>query len=96
MDACHTCDNRGCCNPGHLYEGTRKQNMGDAKERGRLRTPTPLRGEANPLARLTQAQVDAIRASKPRPQTHDSFDLAARYGISYNGIRRIVTWKAWQ
>lgn len=35
-DACHRCDNPPCCNPAHLYVGTRKQNLGDAVERSRL------------------------------------------------------------
>lgn len=35
MYVCHTCDNRPCCNPGHLYEGTPKQNTADMMARGR-------------------------------------------------------------
>lgn len=32
----HTCDNRLCVNPDHLYLGDRSQNMKDAHERGRI------------------------------------------------------------
>lgn len=35
-DGCHRCDNPPCCNPAHLYVGTRKQNIADAVERTRL------------------------------------------------------------
>lgn len=31
----HTCDNRPCCQPLHLYEGTQEQNIRDRQERGR-------------------------------------------------------------
>jgi len=35
-DGCHRCDNPPCCNPDHLYVGTRKQNIADAVERSRI------------------------------------------------------------
>jgi len=34
---CHSCDNRKCINPDHLWVGTAKENMQDAKRKGRLR-----------------------------------------------------------
>lgn len=38
-EVCHTCDNRRCVNPLHLYAGTRSDNMRDASVRGRLAVP---------------------------------------------------------
>lgn len=35
LDVCHTCDNRLCCNPAHLWVGTRKQNMEDCLAKSR-------------------------------------------------------------
>ena len=34
---CHHCDNPACINPDHLWIGTAKENMQDAKNKGRLR-----------------------------------------------------------
>ncbi|WP_375275005.1 HNH endonuclease signature motif containing protein [Methylorubrum thiocyanatum] len=55
----HGCDTPACCNPGHFTPGTHAQNLVDSVERGRR---PGLRGR-HPRAKLTQAQVDEIRAS---------------------------------
>lgn len=35
MDLCHRCDVRNCVNPGHLFIGTRSENMVDCVTKGR-------------------------------------------------------------
>ena len=56
MSVCHTCDNPPCCNPRHLFLGTRKDNIRDSihKRRfcpwGRAMAETaPLRARERPL-----------------------------------------------
>lgn len=39
FDACHHCDNPPCVNPDHLFVGTRRDNMQDAKAKGRTKGP---------------------------------------------------------
>jgi len=34
-DVCHTCDVRLCCNPAHLFIGTRSDNVADCVAKGR-------------------------------------------------------------
>jgi len=36
MVICHSCDNRPCCNPDHLWVGTYADNTNDARIKGRL------------------------------------------------------------
>lgn len=91
MDACHTCDVRGCVNEDHLYEGSRKQNMADCTERGRHNKP---RGEKHWCARLTDAQVAEIRARHANGEMQKS--LAADFNINAATVSRIVRnlWRA--
>ncbi len=58
---CHRCDNPPCCNPGHLFLGSRDDNNKDAKAKGRMRGPY-LKGERHGRHLLTDEAVLAIRS----------------------------------
>lgn len=85
MDACHTCDNRGCVNPAHLYEGTRKQNMADCTARGRHNKP---RGEDHWRAKVSAEQVAEMRNLTDEGWTRKA--LGEKYGIHAATVSRIV------
>lgn len=52
----HRCDNPPCCNPAHLFVGTKGDNIRDAAAKGRA-----VVGEKNPFAKLTEEDVREIR-----------------------------------
>lgn len=89
LDACHTCDNPPCCNPRHLYFGTRKQNSEDAWARGRH----PV-GSQRPAAKLIEAQVIDLR--ERYSAGGDAQELAAHFGIQVVTLRHIVTGRKWK
>lgn len=83
---CHSCDNRACCNPHHLWLGTCADNHADRNRKGRQ-----ARGEKNAGAVLTERQVRAIRKSGKSYSV-----LAGHYGVSKGAIafiKRGVTWR---
>jgi len=102
-DVCHKCDNPPCVNPEHLFTGTRLDNMGDAKKKGRIPSgdlaPSRLRpeirttGERNGCHKLTAAQVLVIRARYA--QGVRSSALAREYGIGYQHVWQLVTRRRW-
>lgn len=79
LHVCHTCDNRKCCNPEHLFLGTQLDNIRDAATKKRMQ-----HGEGHYNSRLTSDIVDEIRKS---PLT--ARQLAADYGVSIEYIRMI-------
>ncbi len=84
----HRCDNPSCINPEHLFLGTHAQNMADRDAKGRQARQS---GETNPLAKLSEADVLAIKSAKGLRQR----ELAEKYGVSRGHISFIRTGKKW-
>jgi hypothetical protein len=91
LDVLHHCDNKPCVNPAHLYVGTDLENARDAVERGRL----PSRqGRANPNAKLTRSDVEAIIAAVTGGETQTA--VARRFGISQPHVSELVRRVSWR
>jgi hypothetical protein len=101
MHVCHTCDNRRCINPEHLFLGTRKDNMQDMIRKGRGRWPGSHKprpgqsvGEKNPRAKLTAIDVSDIRKIYGAGLA-DTVALGALYGVKPWTISRAIKRETW-
>jgi len=89
---CHTCDNPLCCNPKHLFLGTNNDNTQDKIKKGRARY---LSGSDNPMAKLTQEQVEEIRRRYNNEKITQEA-LAQEYGVNNANIGCIVNNRSWK
>ena len=83
---CHTCDNRKCVNPAHLFLGTPAENAADMVRKGRQS-----RGVQRHNAKLTEGVVRAIRA-----ESGPHREIAARYGLTRRHVSQIVSRETWR
>lgn len=75
MDVCHKCDNRRCCNPDHLFAGTRKDNMQDAVSKNRQ-----AKGFKLPGTKLSEVHLMEIVARAKSGEKYKS--IAKDFGIT--------------
>jgi hypothetical protein len=88
----HSCDNRSCCNPSHLFLGTNQDNMDDMVKKGRA---SRLAGENNPRAKLKPSQVLEIKHRYALGNVTQT-QLAKEYGVSQAQIGYIVRNEEWK
>lgn len=77
----HSCDNRLCCNPAHLREGTPAENTRDAMARDRL------------SRRITEQDARSILALVAAG--HRQVDVARRFNIGQPHVSSIVRGVCW-
>lgn len=90
----HLCDEPRCSNVAeHVVVGSYSDNMKDASGKGRVRGVVHGAGEAHRHAKITDADVRAIRRLQSEGMTQKA--LAAVYGIDQSEVSRIVTRRLW-
>lgn len=77
MDVCHSCDNRACVRPDHLFLGTRQDNMRDASRKGRMN-------------KLPLTDEDILSAHDRMQAGEHPADIAAEFGMSAHSARLIA------
>ena len=88
---CHHCDVPLCVNPAHLFLGTAAESVANCAAKGRLNNAAKAsKGLANGRAKLSEAQVYAIRSSN-RPAAM----LSREFRISVNCVRNVQRLKRW-
>lgn len=82
MEVCHTCDNPGCVNPAHLWQGTKRDNMRDCATKGRVNT-----------VKLSNEDVRTIR--QLHNLKYPVADLAQRYNVTPTTIWDVISRRTW-
>lgn len=85
MDVCHTCDNRWCVNPDHLFVGTRRENVADMVHKGR--------GAGGNRKHLREDQVQHIR--QRLAAGHSPRQIANQMNVNYGTITAIKEGRAY-
>lgn len=95
MHCCHRCDNALCCNPGHLFPGTPRDNIHDMIKKGRYRSPqsASLPGSLNPCSKLTEEQAVYAMARILAGEARVSIGRA--FGVHHSAITRIWWGLCW-
>jgi hypothetical protein len=83
LEVCHRCDNKVCCNPGHLFLGTHRDNMEDLA-----------RKLLHPNRKLTPDQVRSIRERRAGGATASA--VAREFGVSKGCVDGIVKGRSWR
>ena len=82
----HSCDNRKCVNPEHLFSGSFNDNMRDMTAKGRQ-----AHGDRNGRRKLNSEQVRAIRS-----EIGLNREIAARYDVSASLVSMIRSGRIWR
>ncbi len=80
---CHSCDNRACCNPKHLWLGTHLENMEDMTRKKRAWG-----------TKLNEEMVLEMRKLYSEGYTLEK--LGDKYGVGFQHVSRIINRICWK
>lgn len=98
---CHSCDNRACINPEHLFVATHAENMKDMADKGRANNAPAILaargkhklGENHHATKVTANVVTLMRDMKRGGNTLR--EVSARFGVPMATVQSIVTGRTW-
>ncbi len=89
MYICHTCDNKACVNPSHLFLGTPSDNISNREERIKYDKRT------SSVVKLNFEKANEIRLLNATGKWTRKA-LANEYGVSTSTIKNIVLGHKWR
>lgn len=92
MCVLHKCDNPECCNPSHLFLGTRTDNNRDRDEKGRT---VHLKGERVATSKFTENEVKEIIILH-KSKSMKVNDIAKKFGTTPSYVSSLSNGKSWK
>lgn len=91
MHVLHKCDVPACCNPSHLFLGTRSDNMQDKERKGRGNHST---GTKQGSAKLNETIVLSLRRDRENGMSYPA--LGRKYGVCQRTAFKIANYMTWK
>lgn len=90
MLVCHTCDNKKCVAPEHLFLGTPAENMTDMINKNRSRK---VKGNCHYMSKINEDDVLKIRNLKKSGKTY--LEISKIFNVHMQTIASIIQGRSW-